>query len=92
MTWHSESAIGTNFLTSSSQRFGLDKDDKSSILVYRYRSSSSGLKISSQHDLYKCLDTGKFAKYLRYHLQFLNERPPIDLNFPNLQVVKKKIT
>ena len=47
MTWHSESAIGTNFLTSSSKRFGLDKDDKSSILIYRYRSGSSGLEISS---------------------------------------------
>lgn len=56
MTWHSESSTGTNSSTSSSQRFGLDEDDKSSILVYRYRSGSSGLEISSQHDLCKCLD------------------------------------
>jgi len=56
MTWHSESTTGTNSSTSSSQRFGLNEDDKSSILVYKYRSGSSGLEISSQHDLCKCLD------------------------------------
>ncbi|OCL11508.1 hypothetical protein AOQ84DRAFT_286974 [Glonium stellatum] len=62
MTWHSDS---TNSSSSSSRRFGLDEDDRSSILVYRYRSGSSGLEISSQHDLCKCLDADPNLANLR---------------------------
>lgn len=55
MTWHSESTTGTNS-SRSSQKFGLDEDDKSPILVYKYRSGCRGLERSSQHDLCKILD------------------------------------
>ncbi|OCK84478.1 hypothetical protein K432DRAFT_389463 [Lepidopterella palustris CBS 459.81] len=64
MTWNSESTKSSNS-SASSERFGLDQEDKSGILVYRYRSGSSGLEVSSQHDLCKSLDTDPDLPHLR---------------------------
>jgi hypothetical protein len=58
MTWKSTSTTGTGSSTASSM-FGLNEEDKSNILVYRYRSGSKALEVTSQHDLCKQLDDGK---------------------------------
>lgn len=58
-TWNSASTSGTTSSKASSL-FGLDEDDKKDILVYKYRSGSKSLEVSSQHDLCKALDSGKF--------------------------------
>jgi hypothetical protein len=57
-TWKSDSTTGTTSSKASSL-FGLDEEDKSNILVYKYRSGSKSLEVSSQHDLCKALDSGK---------------------------------
>ena len=63
MTWKSTSTStgGTNS-SKASTLFGLDEDDKANILVYKYRSGSKSLEVSSQHDLCKALDSGKHAR------------------------------
>jgi len=45
----------------ASTLFGLDEDDKSGILVYKFRSGSKSLDVSSQHNLCRALDSGKSA-------------------------------
>jgi len=49
----------------ASSLFGLDEDDKRDILVYKYRSGSRCLEVSSQHDLCKALDSDLELPYLR---------------------------
>jgi hypothetical protein len=67
MSWGSKSSAGTNSSKSSisSRKFGLNEDDKSPILVYRYRSGSKALEVSSQHDLCKTLDKDRNLSTLR---------------------------
>ncbi|KAK7510024.1 uncharacterized protein IWZ02DRAFT_148906 [Phyllosticta citriasiana] len=48
-TWNTNSTASTR----SSERYGLDEKDSSSILVYKYRGS---LEVSSQEELSKTLD------------------------------------
>ncbi|CAI6335103.1 unnamed protein product [Periconia digitata] len=55
MTWKSTSTSGSSASRASSL-FGLDEEDKANILVYRYRSGSKSLEVTSQHDLCKTLD------------------------------------
>jgi len=67
MSWGSKSSDGTNSSKSSisSQKFGLNEDDKSPILVYRYRSGSKSLEVSSQQDLCKTLDADPNLESIR---------------------------
>lgn len=58
MHWKSTSTSDTSSSKASSL-FGLDEDDKSNILVYKFRSGQKALEISSQHDLCKVLDSGE---------------------------------
>lgn len=60
MTWKSDST-GSSQRSKASTLFSLDEEDKSNILVYRYRSGSKALEVSSQHDLCRELDSGKLA-------------------------------
>jgi len=55
MTWKSASTSGSTSSKASSL-FGLDEEDKSSILVYRYRSGCKSLEVTTQQDLCKTLD------------------------------------
>jgi len=64
MTWKSASTSGTNS-SKASTLFGLDEEDKSGILVYKYRSGSKALEVSSQHDLCKALDSDPNLPFLR---------------------------
>jgi hypothetical protein len=64
MTWKSQSTSGTTSSKASSL-FGLDEEDKSNILVYKYRSGSKALEVSSQHDLCKALDSDPNLPFLR---------------------------
>ncbi|KAF2203897.1 hypothetical protein GQ43DRAFT_365768 [Delitschia confertaspora ATCC 74209] len=64
MTWHSTSTDAT-ISSKSSVLFGLNEDDKSEILVYRYRTGSSGLEITSQQKLCKELDANQDLPFLR---------------------------
>ncbi|KAF2195449.1 hypothetical protein K469DRAFT_616084 [Zopfia rhizophila CBS 207.26] len=64
MTWHSSSTSATSS-SKSSQLFGLNEDDKSNILVYKYRSGSRQLEVSSQHDLCRALDSDPNLPFLR---------------------------
>lgn len=50
-TWNTTSTASTK----SSERYGLDEKDSSSILVFKYRGS---LEMSSQEELSKTLDKG----------------------------------
>jgi len=59
MTWQSTST-NTTSSTKSSELFGLNEDDKTNILVYKYRSGSKNLEVTSQHNLCKALDAGTF--------------------------------
>ncbi|KAH7119028.1 hypothetical protein B0J11DRAFT_82774 [Dendryphion nanum] len=64
MTWKSASTSGTASSRASSL-FNLDEDDKSNILVYKYRSGCKALEVSSQHDLCKSLDSDPNLPYMR---------------------------
>ncbi|KAF2268487.1 hypothetical protein CC78DRAFT_529934 [Lojkania enalia] len=66
-TWNSGSTGNTSGSNSSraSSLFGLDEDSKSNILVYKYRSGSKCLEVSSQHDLCKALDADPNLPFLR---------------------------
>ncbi|KAF2747120.1 hypothetical protein M011DRAFT_526488 [Sporormia fimetaria CBS 119925] len=64
MTWKSGSTGGTNS-SKASTLFGLDEDSKSKILVYRYRSGSKALEITTQHDLCKELDSDPNLPFMR---------------------------
>lgn len=64
MTWKSASTSGSNSSRASSL-FGLDEDDKSNILVYKYRSGSKSLEVMNQHDLCKALDSDPNLPFLR---------------------------
>ncbi|KAF2244740.1 hypothetical protein BU26DRAFT_434431 [Trematosphaeria pertusa] len=66
MTWKSTSTStgGTNS-SKASTLFGLNEDDKANILVYKYRSGSKSLEVSSQHDLCKALDSDPNLPFLR---------------------------
>ncbi|KAF2786013.1 hypothetical protein K505DRAFT_330641 [Melanomma pulvis-pyrius CBS 109.77] len=64
MTFKSTSTNGTSSSTASSL-FNLDEDDKSNILVYKYRSGSKSLEVTSQHDLCKTLDDDPNLPFLR---------------------------
>ncbi|KAF2012217.1 hypothetical protein BU24DRAFT_352838 [Aaosphaeria arxii CBS 175.79] len=61
MTWKSSSTSSSK----ASSLFGLDEDDTSKILVYKYRSGSKALEVSSQHDLCKALDHDPNLEYMR---------------------------
>ncbi|KAF1979669.1 hypothetical protein BU23DRAFT_445893 [Bimuria novae-zelandiae CBS 107.79] len=49
----------------ASTLFGLDEDDRSGILVYRYRSGCKALEQTSQHDLCRELDADPNLEYMR---------------------------
>jgi hypothetical protein len=94
MSWGSKSSAGTNSSKSSisSRKFGLNEDDKSPILVYRYRSGSKALEVSSQHDLCKTLDKGDYRPSISALCVVANGgRPPTDRNLSTLRVSRKKI-
>jgi len=58
MTWKSAStSTGGTSSSSASSLFNLDEDDKTNILVYKYRSGCKSLAVTSQHDLCKDLDS-----------------------------------
>ncbi|KAF2272116.1 uncharacterized protein EI97DRAFT_234139 [Westerdykella ornata] len=61
MTWKSHSTSSSK----ASSLFGLDEDDKSNILVYRYRSGGKALEVSTQHDLCKSLDSDPNLPFIR---------------------------
>ncbi|KAF2007690.1 hypothetical protein P154DRAFT_541075 [Amniculicola lignicola CBS 123094] len=61
MTFKSDSTNSSK----SSLLFGLDEDDTTNILVYKYRSGSKQLEVTSQHDLCKSLDTDPNLPFLR---------------------------
>jgi hypothetical protein len=63
-TWNSKSTSGSTSSKASSL-FGLDEDDTSNILVYRYRSGRKALEVSSQHDLCKELDSEPDLPFIR---------------------------
>lgn len=65
MTWQSSTSTNATSSSKSSEIFGLDEDDKSNILVYRYRSGSKNLEVTSQHDLCKTLDADPNLPFLR---------------------------
>lgn len=55
--------------------FSLDPDDKSEILVYKYRAGAKLLQKTSESDLVKELDAGKYLKIsFRLHLICTNNR------------------
>lgn len=56
MTWNSTSSTKSI----SGSLFGLNPDDKTKILVYRYRGGQSNLEQMTQADLCKELDSRKF--------------------------------
>lgn len=64
MTWKSTSTSGTASSKASSL-FGLDEDDRSNILVYKYRSGCKSLEVSTQHDLCKALDSDPNLPFMR---------------------------
>lgn len=64
MTWKSTSTDDTSSSTASSL-FGLDEEDKSNILVYKYRSGCKALEVTTQHELCKTLDQDPQLSYLR---------------------------
>ncbi|KAF2711329.1 hypothetical protein K504DRAFT_475211 [Pleomassaria siparia CBS 279.74] len=65
MVWLTNST-STGSSSSSASLFSLDEDDRSSILVYRYRSGSKALEVSSQHQLCQELDEEpEILPYLR---------------------------
>lgn len=64
MTWKSASTNGTTS-SKSSQLFGLDEDDKSHILVYKYRSGCKSLKVMTQHELCHELDSDPELPFMR---------------------------
>ncbi|KAK3208187.1 hypothetical protein GRF29_96g1700828 [Pseudopithomyces chartarum] len=58
-TWKSDSTGSTGSTRSkASTLFGLEEDNDGYILVYRYRSGSNALEISTQRDLCRELDNG----------------------------------
>ncbi|KAF2687881.1 hypothetical protein K458DRAFT_485059 [Lentithecium fluviatile CBS 122367] len=63
-TWNSKSTSDSNS-SKASTLFGLDEDDRSNILVYRYRSGCKALEVSSQHDLCKELDSESDLPFMR---------------------------
>lgn len=67
MTWKSTSTSGTGSSKASraSTLFGLDEEDKSSILVYRYRSGCKALDVSTQQDLCRELDADPQLPFMR---------------------------
>ncbi|KAF2478101.1 uncharacterized protein BDR25DRAFT_250667 [Lindgomyces ingoldianus] len=64
MTWKSTSTTGTSS-SKSSDLFGLDENDTSNILVYKYRSGCKSLQVSSQHDLCQTLDSDPDLPFMR---------------------------
>ena len=77
--------------SSASSLFNLDEDDKTNILVYKYRSGCKSLSVTSQHDLCKDLDSSKLpAAALPLHIANRG-RPPEPGELPYLRVTKKKI-
>lgn len=57
-TWKSTSTGASSQTSKASTLFGLDEDDNSNILVYRYRSGCKALEVSTQRDLCRELDAG----------------------------------
>lgn len=100
MTWNSSSTNGTTS-SKSSELFHLDEEDKSQILVYKYRSGCKNLEVTTQKELCKALDSGMFPTPHPRHPLLHTEikRPPItnplssppDPNLPFLRVTKKPI-
>ncbi|KAF2876675.1 hypothetical protein BDV95DRAFT_625846 [Massariosphaeria phaeospora] len=64
MTWKSTSTSGTSSSKASSL-FNLDEEDTANILVYKYRSGSKSLEVSTQQELCKALDTDPNLPFLR---------------------------
>lgn len=62
-TWNDMLVNGT-FSSKASLLFDLDADDRADILVYKYPLGSKTFEITSQHDLCKSLDGGKFQTSL----------------------------
>ncbi|KAL5376440.1 hypothetical protein PMIN06_006882 [Paraphaeosphaeria minitans] len=64
-TWKSNSTGGSSQTSKASTLFGLDEEDKTNILVYRYRSGCKALEVSTQHDLCRDLDNDPQLPLLR---------------------------
>lgn len=64
MTWNSSSTNGTTS-SKSSELFHLDEEDKSQILVYKYRSGCKNLEVTTQKELCKALDSDPNLPFLR---------------------------
>ncbi|KAJ4347230.1 uncharacterized protein N0V89_011169 [Didymosphaeria variabile] len=66
-TWKSNSTGGTSSSQHSkaSTLFGLDEEDKTNILVYRYRSGCKALEVSTQRDLCRELDADPQLPFMR---------------------------
>jgi hypothetical protein len=64
MTFNSTSTNGTTS-SKSSELFGLDEEDNNDILVYKYRSGSKNLEVTTQRELCKALDSDPDLPFLR---------------------------
>lgn len=64
MTWNTTSTSRTTGSRAGSL-FGLDDNNKSNILVYKFRSGQKALQVSTQHDLHKALASDPDLPFIR---------------------------
>ncbi|PSN64465.1 hypothetical protein BS50DRAFT_575910 [Corynespora cassiicola Philippines] len=64
MTWKTDST-GNTTSSKASSLFGLDEEDKTNILVYKYRSGCKALDVTTQQELCKNLDSDPNLAFTR---------------------------